>query len=341
MAFLPFRYYIKNITILFWQIMSQAAATQDSLLLDRMHNFLKNNMLFAWFFKPGYLQGVFWANMISVVAVSNDVIMRSLGNAEAAAGAPLPIVEISFFRFLFSMLVLLPFMMGNNFSLFKTKIPGMHALRGIVGAAAIGLCCWSVNVMPLAQSSSLMFVQPLFFLVMAYFILKEHVNRARWIATLAGFMGVIYIIRPGTESFDIYSFIPLGAAVLFATLDLMAKKMIVNEKSLTLLFYFGLATTLIAAPFVIPVWQTPTMTELGYLCLLGIGGNLIQVCLFLAFSATEASALMPFRYVEFVIASLFGYLFFSQLPTLTLLIGSSVIIASAFYLSYSEMKKGA
>jgi len=309
--------------------MNDKTTQQDSVLLDRMHTFLQKKPLFKWFFKPGYLQGVFWANMISVVAVSNDVAMRFLGER-------LDVVEISFFRFFFSMIVLLPFMLGQGTALFKTKAPGMHAARGIIGAAAIALCCWSVNVMPLAQNTSLMFMQPLFFLPLAFFFLKEHVSKERWIATFIGFAGLLYIVRPGTNEFHIYSFIPLSAAFLFATLDILAKKMVANEKTLTLLFHFGLVTSLISLPFVFPIWQMPTHSEFFYLILLGIGGNLIQVCLFLAFSATEASALAPFRYGEFIVAGLFGYLFFSQVPTPTLLIGSSIIIASAFYLSHKE-----
>ncbi|MDP3641395.1 MAG: DMT family transporter [Alphaproteobacteria bacterium] len=311
--------------------MNNATTQPDSVLLDKVHTFLQNNPLFKWFFKPGYLQGVFWANMISIVAVSNDVAMRFLGER-------LDVIEIAFFRFFFSMIVLLPFMLLQGTNLFKTKMIGMHAARGIIGAAAIALCCWSVNVMPLAQSTSLMFMQPLFFLPLAFFLLKEHVAKERWIATLVGFAGLLYIIRPGTTEFHIYSFIPLSAAFLFATLDILAKKMVASEKTLTLLFHFGLVTSLISLPFLFPVWQMPTQSEFFYLILLGIGGNLIQVCLFLAFSATEASALAPFRYGEFVVSALFGYLFFSQVPTTTLLVGSSIIIASAFYLSHKEIQ---
>ena len=84
----------------------------------------------------------------------------------------------------------------------------------------------------------------------------------------------------------------------------MAKTMIRDEHSYTLLFYFGLGTTLVAGIPAYFYWQEPTLYELSLLALLGIGANLIQVCLFRAFSATEASALAPFRYVEFIISAL-------------------------------------
>jgi S-adenosylmethionine uptake transporter len=86
-------------------------------------------------------------------------------------------------------------------------------------------------------------------------------------------------------------------------------------------------------------WKMPTLGELSLLFLLGTGANLIQVCLFKAFSATEASSLVPFRYTELVFAVLFGYILFSELPVLRTFIGAGIIIASTLYMSYAEMRK--
>jgi S-adenosylmethionine uptake transporter len=77
------------------------------------------------------------------------------------------------------------------------------------------------------------------------------------------------------------------------------------------------------------------------LALLGIGGSLIQVCMIRAFSATEASALSPFRYVEFIFAAMFGFLFFSEIPTMVTLLGAGFIIAGTAYISYYETRKEA
>jgi S-adenosylmethionine uptake transporter len=75
------------------------------------------------------------------------------------------------------------------------------------------------------------------------------------------------------------------------------------------------------------------------LVMLGAGGNMIQVCLFRAFAATEASALAPFRYVEFIISALFGFLFFSQIPTAFVFAGAALIIVSTFYITVVETRR--
>ncbi|HLD95337.1 MAG TPA: DMT family transporter [Alphaproteobacteria bacterium] len=319
-------------------------STAKKILLEEtipMENIMENKKatvppkpptLLGWFLQKGYTQGVFWAIMISLVSVTNDVLMRALGER-------LHVVQIIFFRFLFSMLTVLPLMIPKGTSLFKTSKPKMHIWRALIGVAAIGICCYSVNVMPLSENTTIMFAQPLFFLPMAVVFLKERVEAPRWIATIIGFLGLMIILRPGTEAFKLVALAPITAAILFATLDIFAKKMVSNEHTLTMMFYFGLGTTIAAAIPLLFVWQTPTLQELALLILLGIGANLIQVCIYRAFTATEASALMPFRYVEFIFAALFGFLLFSEIPTLWTLGGAALIVASTFYISYIETMK--
>ena len=303
----------------------------SSCVFRKMHNAIFTLPFFKWFISKGYAQGVFWAIMISVVSVTNDVLMRFLGER-------LHPVEISFFRFFFSMVSILPLMVSSGATLFKTERPMMHVLRAILGAVALGLCCYSVNIMPLSENTTIMFCEPLFFLPLAYILLKEKVDAPRWIATIVGFIGLMIILRPGTEAFRIVAFVPMTAAILFALSNIMVKKM-TGEHASTMLFYFGVGTTLFA---LIPLpffWEMPTLNELGLLVLLGIGGNMIQVCLFRAFSATDASALAPFRYVEFIISAVFGYLLFSQIPTVWILSGAALITLSTFYITIMETRK--
>jgi S-adenosylmethionine uptake transporter len=285
-----------------------------------------------WFMQKGFPQGAFWATMICVVSVTNDILMRYLGEN-------LHVMEIIFFRFLFSALTVVPIIFSHGLSVFATKRPFLHTLRAIVGVAAIGACCYSVNVMPLSENTTIMFSQPLFFLPMAVLFLREKVDFPRWLATLIGFIGLVIIVQPGMDTFRLVALVPITAALLFATLDIMAKKMVPTENTYAMLMYFAVGTTLAAAIPAFYFWQTPTLKEIILLVLLGIGANMIQVCLIRAFSATDASALMPFRYVEFIFSALSGYILFAELPASMTLFGAIFIIAGTFYISYCETKK--
>ena len=254
-------------------------------------------------------------------------------------GTRLDGMEISFFRFLFSMLTVLPFMITKGWSSFKTVNPSMHWWRAIVGVAAIALFTYGLIFVPLAEVTVFSFTQPLFFMPLAILFLREKVSLGRWIAVILGFAGILVMIDPGSPSFNIYVFLPMGAALLFAVLDLMAKKMVSNESTLTMLFYFALGTTIAGLIPALMVWQTPNLRELLWLFALGAGANLIQVCLFKAFSATEASSLAPFRYVELVFSVFFGFMLFSESVKMKTLLGAAIIIGSTLYMSYFEVRK--
>lgn len=302
--------------------------TADETLVNRLSqlNFI------GWFFRKGFPQGAFWATMICVVSVSNDVLMRFLGER-------LHTTEIIFFRFLFSMITVIPLMLSHGTAVFKTSRPMLHVFRAILGAGGIGACCYAVNVMPLNENTSIMFSQPLFFLPLAVFLLKERVDAPRWIATLIGFLGLMFILQPGIDTFRWVALIPVAAALQFALLDILAKKMVATESTYNMLFYFAFGTTIFAFIPALYFWETPNLYELGLLVLLGIGANLIQVCIIRAFTATDASALMPFRYVEFIFTSIVGFMLFSEIPTQITLFGVVLIIAGTAYLSYCESRR--
>jgi S-adenosylmethionine uptake transporter len=285
-----------------------------------------------WFLSKGYKQGVFWALLTAFVSISNDVITKFVGGR-------LNGLEISFFRFFFSMLTVLPFMLPQGLKAFKTQRADLHLYRAVIGVAAIALYVLSLFFLPLAEVTVFSFTQPLFFMPIAILFLKEKVSVNRWIACFCGFVGILIVVQPGTMSFKMATLLPMGAAFLFAMLDMLAKKMVTKESTTTLLFYFALGTTLAALWPALYVWQTPTMGELFWLFCLGAGANLIQVCLFRAFASTDASSLVPFRYTELVVATAFGYLFFNELPSMIVYMGAAVIIGSTLYLSYSELRR--
>lgn len=285
-----------------------------------------------WFLSKGYPQGVFWAVLTAGVSIGNDVITKFVGTR-------LNGLEISFFRFFFSMLTVLPFMLPHGLKAFKTQRADLHVWRAVIGVAAIALYVFSLIYLPLAEVTVLSFTQPLFFMPIAILFLKEKVGMNRWVACLIGFAGILVVLQPGTLSFKLASLLPMGAATLFAMLDMLAKKMVNNEGTTTLLFYFAFGTTIAALGPALYVWQTPKVTEIVWLFCLGAGANLIQVCLFRAFAATEASSLVPFRYTELIFASFFGYVLFGELPSMMMYLGAVIIIGSTLYLSYSEIRR--
>ena len=228
--------------------------------------------LLKWFVTPGFPQGAFWACLTALVSVLNDVITRFVGSR-------LDGLEVGFFRYFFSMLTVLPFMMRRGRTAFKTPNPKMHFWRATIGVVAIALYIYAVIHMPLTEVVSLSFTQPIFFLPLAVIFLGEGAGLNRWVATVIGFGGIVALLRPGGDTFQYMALVPIASAFCFALLDILAKKMVVvRERTVTMLFYFSFGTTLVGLVPALLVWKTPTLNELFWLLILGMGANLIQVC---------------------------------------------------------------
>jgi drug/metabolite transporter (DMT)-like permease len=283
--------------------------------------------MLKWLLRKGVKQGLSFALMIYLVCSLNDVLMKFLGDR-------LHFVEISFFRFLFSALTAFVPILFTKRNLLETRMHNMHITRGILGAIAICLCCVSVNLIPLAENTTILFAEALFILPMASVFLKEKIDNKKIISTIIGFAGLTVMFRPSIDHFNMLALIPTVASILFAIMSIMIKSMIdKGENHFTMLLYFSIYTTIISSFFVPFFWNSPTGTELLLLFSLGVGANLVQLFLFLAYRATTASTISPVRYVELPFTVFFGYLLFGQVPDFITLVGAFLIIVGTLLVS--------
>jgi drug/metabolite transporter (DMT)-like permease len=169
--------------------------------------------------------------------------------------------------------------------------------------------------------------------------LKESVSIARWVCTLFGFIGVITITYQDFNTFNFWIWLPIISAFSFAVITLIAKRISSDEHIYTSLFYFGLGTSLVFLIPAIAVWRPLTLFNIAILTILGINGNLMQVCMFKAFDIVDVSGFMPLRYIEMVFTFMFGYLFFRQIPSYTTVIGGIIITISAIIITALEQRK--
>lgn len=290
--------------------------------------------ILQWFKSKGYLQGVFWMVLVCAVSNLNDILIKYVGTRLSG-------VEIAFFRFFFSTLVLLPFMLRNGMQSFKTPHPKVHFIRALLLVAAISPWCYGVAALPLTLATTISFTTPFFVLPMALIFLKEHVGWQRWVATFIGFVGITVSLNPtGGDVFNPIALLLIASTIMFASLDIINKKLLIKDEGLLpMLFFSAVGTMLLGFVPALMAWQTPTLHELFFLLLLGCGANLILFCLLKAFSATEVSALQPFRYVELVLSACFGFLIFGEIPTQYTLIGAAIIVPATLYITYFETHK--
>ncbi len=274
------------------------------------------------------IYGIFWFILSLLLDNINDVIMKYVGNNISS-------YEIIFFRYLFSVIVLLPFILRKKYS--SSTIMRIHFIRGFLLFVGIILWCVGLKVVKLTVVTSINFIMPIFILILARIFLKESFNRIKLIATMLGFIGTIIVINPNSTDFNLTSLVFLISAILFALLDIINKRFAVQESMISMLFYFSLFVLILS---IIPVfynWITPTFNDLFYLFLLGITSNLILYCLLKSFKLIEVSSVAPYRYIELIFSAVLGYIIFDEIPDLTTIIGSAIIIMATVILVYETI----
>ena len=283
-----------------------------------------------------YWQGIAFFFCQMLVSCANDIVSKFVGQR-------LDAFEVTFFRFFFGLITLLPFIFAQGKSAFKTNQFCLNVVRGIFGAVSFFLYIFAVIELPLAEVIIILWTIPLFSLILSKIFLGENVTGFRWIATLIGFVGLTITTTLNSDNefqFNILYCIPIGASFLFALQDILIKKMVkAKEGRITMLFYFALISSLVTFPTACKVWVTPTSFELAMLFLLGLGGNLIQYFIFKAFSLVDVSAVAPYRYLELLIGACCAFVFFLEIPGKNVYAGALILIPCTFYLGYSENRR--
>jgi drug/metabolite transporter (DMT)-like permease len=244
-------------------------------------------------------------------------------------------LQTVFVRSALGLAIPLPFVIAARSAL-RTKQFSIQLLQGLAGTVALMAHFFAWTKLPLATVTTLIFTQVLFTLVLGVVLLRAWVRWPRWIATAIGFVGVVIMVRPGVADIEPATWLALLAGFCIALQLVSVARLPQGEKTLTMLFYFGLIGTVISAGPGLATWQTPTLMQTELLLGNGLLGVASQACIFRAFRIGDAAFVAPFDYFKLVIATLIGYLLFGEIPTLWTLAGALLIVCSTFYISHLE-----
>ncbi len=284
---------------------------------------------------PGNLRGILLMAVATFLSTGMLVVIRFLGDE-------LPIIEIVFFRYLFALFGLTPWLPRSGvIAVFRTRRRSLHVLRG--GIAAVSTVAWyyGVTVIPFAEAVSLSFLTAIFVAVGAVLCFGEAAGTARWIAVCLGLVGALIILRPGFEA------VTWGAiAVLFSTLSwssvlLLLKALTRTDSSVSIVAYLYLINILIAFLPTLYVWQTPTLEHLMWFALLGLVAAVSHLAVAQAFKEADATAIIPVDFSRLIWAALLGLIIFSEIPDIWTLVGGVVILASTTYMAFNESRSKA
>jgi drug/metabolite transporter (DMT)-like permease len=247
------------------------------------------------------------------------------------------LAQITFFTRLLAPFFALALVAGQGgLSSLGTRRIGMHLLRSIT-SATIGVSFVAcLGFLPLADAVAITFVSPLLMSALSVPMLHERVGRRRWAAILVGLIGVLIVLQPSGAGFGPGSLLALVAAFAYALGLNLSRLMSDTESSACMTFWVGLFI-LIGSGLIMPFdWKTPGLSDWLLFALLGIAATLGQFSVIQALRYGQVSLVAPLEYSALIWATLFGFVFWLEFPTPTVLLGAAVMILSSLYVVQRE-----
>jgi drug/metabolite transporter (DMT)-like permease len=250
------------------------------------------------------------------------------------------VIEIAFYRNLVACVpfLLAAFMFGRREILVIQSKPRIVAVRAILGTVTLITTFAAYSLMPMAETTVLMFTASLFIPVLGVVFLNERVGPYRWSAVLAGFVGVAIMVNPTGETNTLGVTIALCAALLQAFISILLRHLGGHELPQTITFYFfviGTFLTGLALPFVA---TGPTLAEIPLFFGVGLSGAAAQWLYSIALKHTPAAVVAVLNYSSIIWAMLFGWLIWNDWPLPVVLAGAGVVIASNMLIAWRESR---
>ncbi|WP_411889364.1 DMT family transporter [Yoonia sp. SDW83-1] len=283
---------------------------------------------------------------ISVIFFSiNDVAIKFLSGGYALHQV---VLIRSVIGLILIMVLIAP--LTDGWAIARTKRLKMHMLRGLCVVFANMTFFLGLAAMELADAVAIFFISPLVITVFSVIFLGETVGSRRWAAIAVGFIGVLIMMRPGTDAFQLASLLPLAAAFCYAGIHVITRRIGGTESAATMAFYIQIMFIIVclamglavgdgrfgdqsdpSLAFLLRAWDWPLPADYPVFLIIGtgiaIGGYLISQ----AYRVTEASFVAPFEYLALPMSVIWGMLFFDEYPVALDYIGMALILGAGLF----------
>jgi drug/metabolite transporter (DMT)-like permease len=244
--------------------------------------------------------------------------------------------QVVFVRSVAAIVFLTPFLWWTGLKpLFAVERPVMQVVRVVLSTAEVFGFYFAVAYLPLADVMTYWLAAPVYVAALSPLLLGEKVGWRRWTAIGFGFLGVIIALEPSSAMFTLPAVISIFGSMAFAFM-LMSGRSLRGTPDTVLVFWqtvgAGVAG-LVTVPF---AWTTPSSIDLTLLALLGIVAMLAHVLVNRALKLADAATVAPLQYTLLFWAIVFGWLVFGDVPSMSMMIGAALIVASGLYIFFRE-----
>lgn len=283
-----------------------------------------------------------------ITAIALFSVMAALIKATADE---VPAGQAVFFRSFFALFVIFVWLLqrGEMPQGLRVNNAMGHVWRGVIGTTAMAMNFAALGLLPLPEVTAIGFAAPLLTVIFAAMFLGEEVRAFRLTAVAIGLVGVTVVLWPRLTIFDedqasamatVGVMLVLGSAVFRALAQIHIRKLVQTDQTSAIVFYFSLTASclsLLTLPF---GWVIPTWEQAALLITAGLIGGVAQIMLTSCYRFAPASVVAPFDYVAMLFAIFIGYIWFAEIPTPQMLLGSAIVIAAGILIIWRERQLG-
>lgn len=283
--------------------------------------------------------------------VSSVVVFLAMQTFIKLAGSDIPPGQVTFCRSFFALFPIMAYLayIGQLRAAFYTSNPIGHLKRGTIGIMSMAFGFYGLLHLPLPEAIALGYALPLVAVIFAAVFLGETVRVYRWSAVLVGIVGVAIVSWPkltlfrngGMEAEQAAGALcVLLSAVLGGMAMIQVRRLVEEEKTATIVLYFSITASvfsLVSLPFGWLILPWPSA-----LCLIATGfcGGVAQILLTESYRHADVSTIAPFEYTSILLGGIVAYFVFGDVPSVTMLIGTAIVIAAGIFIIYREHQLG-
>ena len=258
-----------------------------------------------------------------------DAIARHLGETGV------PVTQVAWGRYVANGVLLVPIVLARGgWRALLPRLEPLHLLRAVIPAAIAVAFFLGLRFLPFASASALLFTNPLFITAFSAIFLGERVGPRRWAAVAAGFAGALLVLRPGVDLFRPGALLPVVAAVGFAAVAVMNRKLAGQTPASATTLHYSIVGAVFLAPGAVLGWRPFDAGLVVWLAAMAVIGGAAMWLVTAAYERAEASVLAPFHYVELAAAVVIGLAIFGEMPDLPAVAGIALILTAGLAVSY-------
>ena len=273
--------------------------------------------------------GIGWMMLTTFLFILMDTLGKYLMQSYSTP-------QVMWARFFFHLLLAMAIMGPALLTGLRSGRLKLQLVRSVLLLVTTTMFFTGLRTVPLATATTIMFLTPLVVTVLSIPLLGEKVGPRRLASVLVGFAGALVVVRPGVGEVSLGMLLVVGASFSNSFYQIVTRQVRHYDGPNTTLFYTALAGTVVFSAVAPWDWRPPQGMDWLLFVGMGVFGALSQLCLIRAFRLAPAGVVSPFSYIGLIWATLFGFVFFLDLPDVWTIVGAALIVGSGLYVFHRE-----